>query len=120
MAAHGGNAELVVNPSKMLKSKFKLPVASNKSGYVTQLDAYSLAKLVNHIQVNTEEGYKNYVGVKMLVDINSYVHVGQSIAELHLNSKKLLSEYSADLLNCVKIAKRKTKQEKLIVKIINK
>lgn len=117
--AHGGNYEMVKDLKKLPTSKHKVLIYANTNGYVNKINALKVAKVVNHLkELNKESSTKNVVGVKLLVNLGSYVKKDTPIAQIHLNSKTKLDELKQELSQAFEIGKIKKSQPKLIAKII--
>lgn len=119
IAMHGGNSEMVTDLKQIPTASKKAVVVAPQSGYVSKLDALTVAKVVNHLKVlNTAEDTKKLVGVNLLCALGDKVKQGSVIAEIHYNNKKQLDDLKVELLNAFVIAKHKAKQSKLIEKIM--
>lgn len=117
--AHGGNYEMVKDLNKLPTSKHKVLIYANTNGYVNKINALKVAKVVNHLkELNKEHSTKNVVGVKLLVNLGSYVKKDTPIAQINLNSKTKLDELKQELSQAFEIGKIKKSQPKLIAKII--
>ena len=116
---HGGDWAMVKKPALIPQAKYSIPVECGNSGYVKEINAFKVAKVVNHLQqLNTEETTKKYVGVKLHVSVGSKVWEGMPIAELNVNSKKQMYEIKNELLDAFTFSGLKVKAPKLIDKIL--
>ncbi len=116
----GGNANFVLQPNTLPKSKYSVELTSPKDGYVTKIDAYKVAKVVQHLKgMNINVDLKPTQGVRLNVDLNSKVYEGKILAYIHTNSKSNIEAIKQELLDAFEIKSAKTKEEKLIAEVID-
>ncbi len=116
---HGGNSTYVMKPELLPKSKYTVEFVSKTSGYVHHIDAYKIAKVVQHLKnMNIANELKPTQGIRLNVEINSYVRHGQVLCYIHTNSKSGLDSMLQELESAFEIKKTKTKEKKLIEKVI--
>lgn len=99
-------------PSALLKCEIK----ANRSGYLTELDAFKLGKIACATgagRINKDDKIDFSSGVVVNKNINDYVNVGDTIYTIYSN-KKL--EYVD--INCYEITENMTDNSQLIYEII--
>lgn len=116
----GGAKSQVYDPNLILQSKIKTGKFAPKSGYVSQIDALEVAKIVKRLTDGAEnKEHAKTLGVKIAVKLGQKVRKGDLLAEICHN---LTAEYTEllgeSLLGAFRITKTKKKQKNIIVKII--
>lgn len=119
VSEHGGSVEILNNLNKVQKAKHCVKLTSNTQGYVKNVDAREVAKAVKHLKdLNTNENTKRLVGVNLHVKVNTKVKKGDVLLEVFANDKKHAEKVLEELYSAFTFSKFKTKEKKLIAKII--
>lgn len=95
------------------QSKYTYQVKAKINGYITHIDAYGIAKAVQHLVLNSDN--KKVEGVE-LASISKKVNVNDVIATIHSNNKISKSTIE-DIEKAITISS-KNKKKKLIYKVI--
>lgn len=120
VSSQGGDA-LEVEKLALKTEKKSFILTSKKYGYVADIDAIKLSKIVALFGgARTEIGGKlnHKVGVKLLVSVGDKVTSGQELIEVFSN-KKLSSEVQTLLEESIIIENKKVKKPQIIKKIID-
>ncbi len=93
-------------------------IRSVKEGYLNNIDALKIAKVVKSIGAgrnNKEENIDHGVGVSLSVKVGDYIKVNDEVAKVYLSTKDLLMR---DILDCFTITDEETSQKPLIYEVI--
>lgn len=115
----GGDASYVMHTELMPHSKYTIEWKSDKAGYVHHIDAYKIAKVVQHLKsMNISNELKPTQGLKLTVDVGSRVNANQILCYIHTNSKNNLDDIIKELESAFVIKKSRPREQKLIAKVI--
>ena len=112
-----GDPSIIDNYEILPKTKFKIEVTANSSGYITKINSEEIGKIANILGAgrNTLEDSIDYgAGIIMNAKINDFVKKNDVIATLY-TSKENLDNVSDMYLNNITIGKKKVKEQKLIL-----
>lgn len=122
VAAQNGDIEYIDNPEKLIETKFRLELTADNSGFVSKLDALTVAKASKAIGTGREkkEDTVDYTaGVLLHKKIGDSVDKGEVVAEIYSNSLEA-GNYSIEILRTAyKISPEKSEIPKLIIKLID-
>lgn len=119
ISEHGGKTEILDNINSVAKAKYKVNLTSKEQGYVKNIDARTVAKAVNHLkELNKDENTKKLVGVNLNVKVNTKVNPNDVLLEIFVNDKKHAEKVTGELYHAFRFSRFKTKEKKLIAKII--
>jgi len=93
--AQGGNVEFIDNPDKFTSAKYIYEYKSEKNGYISKLDALSIArasKILGAGRSKKGDEIDYAVGVVLSQKIGAKIQKGDTLAEIHSNSEVLLPE----------------------------
>ncbi len=116
----GGNIEYIKNTEKFEKARYIRNVASNKEGFVQEINAEDIGKLSGKLgagRKNKNDKIDLSVGLVLNKKIGDFVRKGDKLATIYANSEKLAEETEKDLLKIYVLGKEKT-TEKTILDII--
>ncbi len=116
----GGNIEYIKNTEKFEKARYIRNVASNKEGFVQEINAEDIGKLSGKLgagRKNKNDKIDLSVGLVLNKKIGDFVRKGDKLATIYANSEKLAEEAEKDLLKIYVLGKEKT-TEKTILDII--
>ena len=111
ISAQGGN----INKISIIKNQ--IPIISTKSGYITDIDSLSLAKLSNHLgagRMNKEDKINHGVGIVLNKVYGDKVEEGDTLAYLVTNEKIDTKEYESYF----EIGEKEPEELKIIYNII--
>lgn len=115
----GGDASYVMHTELLPHSKYTVEYKSKSAGHVHHIDAFKIARAVQHLKsMNIATELKPTQGIKLNVDINSVVSVGQVLCYIHTNSKSDMESIIHELDSAFVIKKSKAREHKLIAKVI--
>ena len=109
----GGNADIIDHPEKLLISDYVVTVVSKKNAYVNNIDAYKVAKFVNHLKDSAVEKQKYRAGIMLNVHVGDQVHENDTLATIY-SSQKVTNETIEELLACFEFGDKDTSDYKLI------
>lgn len=90
VAAQGGDAIVVDEPSRLPRAKFRVPVVSGAPGFVQDVDAMAVALAALRLgagRSRAEEGVDHAVGISDLVKVGEQVDAGATLFVVHGNSE---------------------------------
>jgi pyrimidine-nucleoside phosphorylase len=121
VSLQGGDLKYIYNPEKYPLAKFIEEVKSTESGYLYEIDNFSLGMAALELGAGrkTKEDNIDYkAGIVFKFKIGNYIKKGDVIAELHSSSKIKLNQVKKDFLKIIKLKPNIVKIPKLIKKII--
>ncbi len=92
---HGGNADLILDPSKFEKAKYSKQVLATKSGYISEIntEGYGFASLLLGAGRNTKEDkIDSLAGIIMNKKLGDYVKKGDVLATLYASDTQLFND----------------------------
>ncbi len=114
----GGDASAILHPEKLLDAKFVTPVkCADNGGYVSKIDALTMAKVQKYVQNLAPEKDKHSCGVMLNVKVGSGVKQGDELAKIY-SASKLDEDILQLFLSGIKFSATPVKKEKLVLKII--
>jgi pyrimidine-nucleoside phosphorylase len=119
--AQGGDVGMVDDPRRLPQAKFKETVASPRAGWVTDVDAMSVALAGLRLgagRARAEDAVDHAVGVNELVKIGERIEAGAPLCQIHANSEQALSEARSMLGKAILIGDAPIQPAKLIEEII--
>lgn len=87
----GGNVEYIDDINKFEKAKYILPVISNRSGYITEMNAEEIGKLSVYLgagRIRKEDDIDKAVGIVLEKKVGQKVEMGDIIAYIHANNEE--------------------------------
>ncbi|HVU35228.1 MAG TPA: thymidine phosphorylase [Opitutaceae bacterium] len=106
IAAQGGDAAVVDEPSRLPRAAFREPIRASRSGVVTEVDAMTVALAALRLgagRAKAEDGIDPAVGITELAKIGERVESGGVLAVVHANDRRVLAEASGMLLPAIKL-----------------
>ena len=95
IAAQGGDARVVDDPSRLPQAKFKVPLAAPRAGFVQDVDAMGVALAALRLgagRAKAEDKVDHAVGFSGLVKIGERVEAGAPLCVIHANDEAALAE----------------------------
>lgn len=95
VAAHGGNAEWIDDPSLFPKAKYSRAVRAEKSGYIFRIDTEgygTAALLLGAGRLKKEDRIDPAAGIRILKKTGDRVEKGEEIAVLYASDESLFAE----------------------------
>ncbi len=106
--AHGGDPRAVLDPSRLPRSKVRVPVEARHSGYVTGCDALALGLLgvsMGAGRLRADDRVDPAVGIVLEKKPGERVKRGETLATLHVQSKKAGSDLADAVRDCFTLGK---------------
>lgn len=116
-----GEITYIENPEKLEKAKYIIPVYAKDEGYIHEINAEKIGKLACNLgagRLKKEDIIDKTVGIEICKKVAEYVHIGDTLAYIHLNKKEKQEESINELLNIFKIKKETKEKEKIVFEII--
>ncbi len=121
VAAQGGDASLIEDPSKFKKAKYEYPVKSAVSGYIHGVDteAYGLSSLMLGAGRNTAEDAIDYsAGIVLKKKTGEFVQKGETIAVLYSDNATCFVAAAEKLLAATAVEREKPADEPLVYGVV--
>ena len=116
-----GDIAYIKNPEKFQKAKQIVPVYSEESGYIAELDAEEIGIASVKLgagRIKKEDGIDHSVGITLEKKISSKVEKGEVLAYIHSNDEAKTAEVIEDIKNAYKIVENPVENIKHIIEII--
>ncbi len=117
-----GNTKVIDNEEILIKAKYKKPILSNKSGYITYIDTKLVGVcccVLGAGRTKIEDKIDYTVGFKILKKINDFVEKNEPLLYVYYNDEQKFNQIKQKLISAFKISNQKTKNLKLIYKEIH-
>lgn len=121
VAAQGGDAAAVDEPSRLPRARLRVPIPAARSGFVAQVDAMGVALAALRLgagRARAEDPVDHAVGVSDLVKIGERIEAGASLCVVHANDEKALADAKDLLTKAITIGERTLKAAPLIGEIV--
>ena len=119
--AQGGDITYVLNTSKFEKAKYEIIINSNKSGYITKIDALEIGEFAMKLGAGREkiEDKIDYsAGIILSKKIGDFVNSGDELCKIYTN-KENYEEIIKEIKNSFIISEDKPENRKIIYKVIS-
>ena len=119
--AQGGDITYVLNTSKFEKAKYEISINSNKSGYITKIDALEIGEFAMKLGAGREkiEDKIDYsAGIILSKKIGDFVNSGDELCKIYTN-KENYEEITKEIKNSFIISEDKPENRKIIYKVIS-
>ena len=119
--AQGGDITYVLNTSKFEKAKYEISINSNKSGYITKIDALEIGEFAMKLGAGREkiEDKIDYsAGIILSKKIGDFVNLGDELCKIYTN-KENYEEIIKEIKNSFIISENKPENRKIIYKVIS-
>jgi pyrimidine-nucleoside phosphorylase len=121
IAAQGGDAHVVDEPSRLPQAKLKVTLTATRGGYVTGVDAMGVALAALRLgagRARTDDRIDPAVGVGELVKVGGQIEAGAPLCVMHASDEKALAEAKAMLAKAIAIGDVAVTPPRLIDEII--
>lgn len=118
----GGDTTYIENIEKFQKAKYIIPVISNKTGFVSELNALSIGKISVELgagRVKKEDDIDKSVGIILNKKIADKVKAGEILAYVHANNEEKGTKAVNDILNAYEIVEHPVEKEEEILGVIS-
>lgn len=122
IVAQGGNGEQVDNPELLPKAKYIEAVNSDRTGYITKINAQNLGRIAMELgagRATKEENVDLAVGIVLNKKRGDKVSEGEVIAYIHADHKERISKAKTDILDNYTINETQGTEMPLIYDIIH-
>ncbi len=119
--AQGGDVSYIDDPEKLERSKYIMPVLSNKSGTVESIDADMVGSLATYLgagRMKEEDKIIRSAGITLNKKIGDTVMVGETLAYVHTSEEKKISSVTQNLNEAFNITTKKIAQNNKALEII--
>lgn len=119
--AQGGDITYVLNTSKFEKAKYEISIISNKSGYITKIDALEIGEFAMKLGAGREkiEDKIDYsAGIILSKKIGDFLNSGDELCKIYTN-KENYEEIIKEIKNSFIISENKPENRKIIYKVIS-
>ncbi len=121
IAAQGGDARVIDEPSRLPQAKFKSAVVAPRAGFVRDVDAMGVALAALRLgagRARAEDAVDHAVGVSALVKIGERVEVGAALAVIHANDETSLAAAAGMLAQAIVVGEAPAAAPRLIEDIL--
>jgi pyrimidine-nucleoside phosphorylase len=118
IAAHGGDARVVDDPSRLPRAREGLPVTARRAGYVTAIEARALGELAVTLgagRTRADQAIDPRVGIELAVRRGDRVERAQPVAFLHVQRRSHGPELAAAALRAFRIAPERPRRRPRII-----
>ena len=115
----GGDISYIEDTSRFKKSKYILPIITEKSGYVQEINAEEIGKLCCYLgagRINKEDKIIQEVGIVLNKKVGQRVEEQDILAYIHADSEEKLKEAERRLLEIYKIGDNKVQNKNIIIR----
>ncbi len=115
--AQGGDPSFIEDFSKLPQAKFKIPVTSDRSGYIKDMQTEDIGKLAAFLgagRIKKEDPIDLSVGILFPKKVGDKIEKGETIATILANDKKKGKEAAQKLLTLIELSERPVKELPLI------
>lgn len=121
ISSQGGDISYIENPDKFEKAKYIIPVISDQTGYIAEIDARTVGEISVELgagRVRKEDSIDHAVGIIVERKIADKVEKGETLAYIHANDEEKGKEAARKLKDTYKIIDQEVEPEKYILDII--
>lgn len=117
----GGDISYIENIDKFDKAKYIIPVISDKSGYVKELNAQLVGEISGRLgagRVRKEDSIDATVGIMLCKKVSNKVKEGDILAYVHANNEEIGQQEVINLKNTYVITNEPVQEPKIILDVI--
>jgi pyrimidine-nucleoside phosphorylase len=117
VAAQGGDARVVDDPSRLPQARVRRPLRSPRSGYVADVDAMGVALAALRLgagRARAEDGIDHAAGVDALVKTGEAVRAGQPLCVIHAASASGAEAAARLLRRAIRVGGRAPRRKPLV------
>ena len=121
VVAQGGDARVVDEPGRLPPAKFTVALASERSGFVTDVDAMGVALAALKLgagRAKASDTVDHAVGVSELVKVGERVEAGALLGTIHGNDEAALAEARAMVAKAIVIADAREPARRLVAETV--
>lgn len=116
-----GDSRIIDNPEMLRTAKFKVPLTSIESGYISKIEAKNIGQAIVNLgggRLKKEDTIDYSVGIEMLKKIGDEVKSGEPILYIYSNSETQAFMQIEMLRNSIEISKEVVDRPKEIADVI--
>ena len=123
VAAQGGDASYIVDPSKFPVSKHLIPIVAHEDGYIERIDSLEIGVAGMHLgagRETIEDVIDPSAGIVLSAKVGDRVHKGDLLATAHTNKpREEIEGVLQDIKHSYKISKEPVKIQPVVHKLIS-
>lgn len=117
----GGDISYIENTDKFKKAKYKIPVVSEKSGFIKSLNAEEVGKIAMHLgagRIKKEDNIDYSVGIELIKKVGDYIQEKETIAYIYANDEEKGINAKSKLFEIYKTSEEKVEKTQDILEIM--
>ena len=117
----GGDISYIENTDKFKKAKYKIPVVSEKSGFIKSLNAEEVGKIAMHLgagRIKKEDNIDYSVGIELIKKVGDYIQEKETIAYIYANDEEKGINAKSKLFEIYKTSEERVKKTQDILEIM--
>lgn len=119
--AQNGDLEYIENPDKLIQTRFETEVLSGQSGFISKLDALTVAKASKALgtgREKKEDSIDYTAGILLYKKIGDKIDKGEPLAKIYSNCEKMSGNSEEILAQAYEISPEEPQKPELIIKLI--
>ncbi len=121
--AHNGDTSVVEDPSRYPSASNIEPVKADKSGYITEMDAYSMGMVSLELGAGRrakEDDVNPSAGFLLHKKIGDYIEENETLVTLHTNNELIISDCKDNMLKAITLSDDEPDHQKQITHRVDK
>lgn len=121
--AHDGDTAVIENPSTYRSAKIIEPVKAKRSGYITEMDAFSMGMVSLELGAGRrkkDDDIDPAAGFVLNKKVGDRIEENETLAMLHTNNEKMISECKDGMLKAITLSDNKPERQKQITHRVDK
>jgi pyrimidine-nucleoside phosphorylase len=121
ISRHGGNSDIIDNPSLLPQPKYSYKVKADKSGWISEINSQEIgmcALLLGAGRKTKEDNIDYSAGIVLEKNIENHVENGDIIMTLYTSKECDFIEIEKRILNAVVISDKKVSKNNIIIEIL--
>lgn len=117
----GGDISHIENTDKFKKAKYKIPVVSEKSGFIKSLNAEEVGKIAMHLgagRIKKEDNIDYSVGIELIKKVGDYIQEKETIAYIYANDEEKGINAKSKLFEIYKTSEERVEKTQDILEIM--
>ena len=117
----GGDISYIEDTAKFPKAKYIENVYSDKAGYIQNMNAKKIGKIVCGLgagRIRKEDSIDNAVGIVLNKKVSEYVQNQEIMATIYANSEEKLKEAKYKLKEVIEISEKEIEKPRMILEIM--
>ena len=117
----GGDISYIENTDKFKKAKYKIPVVSEKSGFIKSLNAEEVGKIAMHLgagRIKKEDNIDYRVGIELIKKVGDYIQEKETIAYIYANDEEKGINAKSKLFEIYKTSEERVEKTQDILEIM--